>query len=173
MALTSLLCLALAGATRVSGSLLGFEPGPPPLLEESEYLRPSLELVSSIGAGVPEGRRGHDGALPAGGELALVGLYRATPYFAVGAGLRLNTFPLLPASGDGGSARSAQAIGRLYFQERGAQDPYFELGLGVTSLETTRGTGALRTRQDELARQQDKRRTKSATKAFNRFKPRG
>jgi hypothetical protein len=126
---------------------LGFEPAPLPLLEEREYLRPSLELVSSLGAGVPAVRHG-DASLPAGSEVAVHGLYRATPYFAFGPGLRVNAFPFLPGRETGGSAIFAAVCGRLYFQERGADDPYFELALGLSSLKTSRGGGALRSRDE-------------------------
>jgi hypothetical protein len=126
---------------------LGFEPTPLPLLEEREYLRPSLELVSSLGAGVPAVRHG-DASLPAGSEIGVHGLYRATPYFAFGPGLRVNAFPFLPGRETGGSAIFAAVCGRLYFQERGADDPYFELALGLSSLKTSRGGGALRSRDE-------------------------
>jgi hypothetical protein len=151
MALASWICIAALIAPIRAPAAVAFEPAPLPTLEESEYTRSSFELVSSVGAGVPEQRPGGEAALPAGSELGLLGLYRAHPYFAAGVGLRWNTFPALPSSERapseaGGSALFAGAFGRVYFLERGAHDPYFELGLGLSSLRTSRGAGALRTR---------------------------
>lgn len=127
------------------GLALGSEPAPLPLLEPEEHLRPSFELSSSVGAGVPSARRS-GATLPAGSEVGVTALYRGTPYFAVGVGVRLNAFPVLPAESKGGSAVFAGAVGRLYFRERGAEEPYFELGLGMSSLRATHRIGARRTR---------------------------
>ncbi len=112
--------------------MLLFDPAPAPLLEPPEYLRRSLEVVSTVGAGVAEGRvPSETGSV--GSELALFGFYRPSPYFAAGAGVRWNAFPAWP-TGEGGGARFAGVAGRLYFLESGASDPYFELEVGVSSL---------------------------------------
>jgi hypothetical protein len=112
--------------------MLLFDPAPAPLLEPPEYLRRSLEVVSTVGAGVAEGRvPSETGSV--GSELALFGFYRPSPYFAAGAGVRWNAFPAWP-TGVGGGARFAGAAGRLYFLESGASEPYFGLEVGVSSL---------------------------------------
>jgi len=134
-----LLPLALFALAPVPAEPPMFAPAPAPLLEDREYLRRTLEVVSSVGAGVAEGREATEtGAV--GSELSLFGLYRVSPYFAAGAGVRWNAFPAFSA-GEGGGARFAGAAGRLYFLESGASDPYFELNFGVSSLRLDDGEG--------------------------------
>jgi hypothetical protein len=83
-----------------------FEPAPPPLPAEPESARRALELVSSVGLGVPEPRDGHP-ASAAGSELGLRGFYRATPYFAFGGAVRIYAFGWPPSRGESGPPTSS------------------------------------------------------------------
>jgi hypothetical protein len=141
MSPVSLVALALALQTPTAKPW--FEPAPPPLPAEPESARRALELVSSAGLGVPEARDGH-AASAAGGEFGLCALHRATPYFAFGAALRLNSFGWPGTRGESGtgSAMFFGAAGRLYLREGGPLDPYLELDLGVASLSAKGDAGA-------------------------------
>lgn len=147
MPFASVCSLALALALPSPAPRL-FEPAPPPLLDEPEQARKPFELVTSLGAGLPEQAYAAEHRLPAGSELGLLALYRATPYFAAGFALRLNHFPFLPESDGSANALFGGAVGRLYFYERGAIEPYFELALGVSSLTAESGAGSRHTRDE-------------------------
>jgi hypothetical protein len=131
MAFTSL-ALTLALLTGAPKPPL-FEPRPGPLAEEREPVRGTLELVSSAGAAMPDPlARRAAGEPPAGSEFALSGLYRPSPYFACGGVLRFNGWRFSGGGADDEREVFAGAVGRLYFRESGATEPYLELDLGVS-----------------------------------------
>lgn len=132
MALTPL-ALTLALVTAAPRGPM-FERPPPPLDEAPEPERSSVELVASAGAAMPESRGAAPaGEVPAGTELAVLGLYRPSPYFACGAVLRFNALRLSSAAEPSDDRDVfAGAVGRLYFRESGAWEPYLELDLGVS-----------------------------------------
>jgi hypothetical protein len=64
-------------------------------------------------------------------------LYRANPYFALGGEVALSGFGGHghgPFSRTGGDARFLGVLGRLYFADDGAWDPYLALTLGAGKL---------------------------------------
>lgn len=74
----------------------------------------------------------------AGADLAL--LYRVTPFFAVGGELALSGFGGRSdgvLSRAGGNARFFGVVGRVYFADEGAWDPYVALTLGTGTLTLT------------------------------------
>lgn len=119
---------------------------PPPLARAPRSPRRPLELTAALAAFLPSCGSGSvdDRACltvqPGSGVDAAL-LYRATPFFAVGAEAALSGFRssgrgLL--SSEGGGARFLGVTGRVYFADEGSFDPYVALTLGVGSL-TLRG----------------------------------
>jgi hypothetical protein len=115
---------------------------PAPLARARELPRRSFELsaafmalLPSCGAGSVDDR----GCLTvrAGGGIDVAFLYRATPFFAVGLEGVASGFGGADtgALGDGGGrARFGGIVGRLYFADAGAWDPYAALTLGAGTL---------------------------------------
>jgi hypothetical protein len=70
-------------------------------------------------------------------------LYRVGPFFAVGAEGALSSFAARGKgafSGTGGGARFFGVVGRVYFADQGAWDPYLALTLGAGTLQLRGGT---------------------------------
>jgi hypothetical protein len=115
---------------------------PPPLPRARELSRRPFELsaafialLPSCGAGSIDDR----GCLTVrtGGGVDATFLYRASPFFAVGLEGVASGFagPDAGALGDaGGRARFGGVVGRLYFADSGAWDPYAALTLGAGTL---------------------------------------
>jgi hypothetical protein len=114
---------------------------PPPLARARELPRRPFELAATLAALLPScgsgsiDDRGCLTAHPSGGvDLALV--YRVSPFFGVGLEGVVGG-----GAGSGGSAtRFGGVVGRLYFAESGAWDPYLALTLGAGKL-TLQGDG--------------------------------
>ncbi|HEX6275062.1 MAG TPA: hypothetical protein VFZ53_18600 [Polyangiaceae bacterium] len=117
------------------------DAGPPPLPRAPERARRPFALAAALDASLPACGHAFRGCgtptFGAGGAI----FHRPLPYFAFGAAL--------------GFARAAQsrldptlereliaggALGRVYFYEEGAFDPYLELELGYASLRTLAST---------------------------------
>ena len=125
---------------------------PPPLARPREHARRSFELSAALASFLPSCSSGSiddRGCLTvapgAGVDAAL--LYRVGPFFAVGAEGALSGFAT-PAHGllsrAGGDARFFGVVGRVYFADQGAWDPYVALTLGVGTLVLRGGQSALR-----------------------------
>jgi hypothetical protein len=119
---------------------------PPPLARAPRAPRRPLELTAALAAFLPSCGSGSvdDRACltvqPGSGVDASL-LYRASPFFAVGAEAALSGFRSSgagPLSSAGGGARFFGVAGRVYFADEGSWDPYVALTLGVGSL-TLRG----------------------------------
>ena len=127
--------------------------GPAPLGDEPELARRPLELVAGLGVSRPAcdgGDRWVCQGPSLGSEIAVAGLFRATPYFA--AGMSLTASGGLPGGGarrDGfsGNAWFLGATGRVYLFESGLGDPYLELSLGVASLGASLENDGVRQRE--------------------------
>lgn len=138
-------------------------PAPPPPAERDESRSPLprpreqprrpfeltaafTALLPSCGAGSVDSRGCASVHPGAGADGAL--LYRVNPFFAVGLEALVSGFAGDdggPLAARGGRARFAGVVGRLYFAEAGAWDPYATLTLGVGSLElSTSGAGGER-----------------------------
>jgi hypothetical protein len=122
---------------------------PPPFARSRQYARRPFELSAALAAFLPNcgsgsiDDRGCLTVTPGSGvDVAL--LYRVGPFFAFGAEGLLSGFGggghgVL--SGSGGGARFFGVVGRVYFADEGAWDPYVALTLGAGSLEL-RGAAA-------------------------------
>jgi hypothetical protein len=128
----------------------GFGPPPPqavrdapaPFARAREHARRPFELgaalatfLPSCGSGSLDDRACLTLSPGSGAEVTL--LYRENPYFAFGVEGALSGFGgrghgLL--SGAGGGARFLGVVGRVYFTDQGAWDPYLALTLGVGTL---------------------------------------
>jgi hypothetical protein len=115
---------------------------PPPLARPREHARRQLEVVIGAASFLPScgsgsiDDRGCLTVTPGSGVDAAL-LYRVGPFFAVGAegalsGFAAPTHGLL--SGAGGGARFFGVVGRVYFADAGAWDPYVSLTLGAGTL---------------------------------------
>lgn len=115
----------------------------PPLARPRELPRRPLELsvslavfLPSCGSGSADDRGCLTVARGSGVDAAL--LYRVGPFFAVGAEGALSGFAARgqgALSGAGGGARFFGVVGRVYFAEQGAWDPYVALTLGAGTLQ--------------------------------------
>lgn len=122
---------------------------PRPLPRAPQSPRRPLELTAALatflpscGSGSVDDRACLTVAPGSGLDAAL--LYRASPYFAVGAEAALSGFRQRgrgPLSSAGGAARFLGVTGRVYFADEGAWDPYVTLTLGVGTL-TLQGSEA-------------------------------
>jgi hypothetical protein len=136
------------------------EPGtPPPRVPppetEARFSRRPVELIPELMLAFPTCVSGDassdrcDG-LSGGGGFAFAALWRVTPHLAWGGGFDVVGFSYEPPARvpapdpDTPEDRSAQAgavtlslLGRYYFMEEGAFDPYFSLGIGGGALGTS------------------------------------
>jgi hypothetical protein len=121
------------------------DAGPPPLPRAPERARKPFAVVAELDASLPTCRDELRGcgapALGAGGAL----LHRPLPYFAFGAEL---AFARAAENGVEGTLEqelvAGGALGRVYFYEEGAFDPYLELELGYGALRTLAGAAGAR-----------------------------
>jgi hypothetical protein len=129
----------------------GFQPPPslanrdlpPPLARARQLPRRPFEISAGLGAFLPSCGSGSidDRAcltVKPGSGLDLALLYRAVPFFAVGAEVALSGFAASGrgfASAAGGGARFFGVAGRVYFADSGAWDPYLALTLGAGSID--------------------------------------
>ncbi len=132
---------------------------PPPLAREREHARRPFELTAALASFLPSCSSGSiddRGCLtvgPGSGIDAAL-LYRVGPFFGVGAEGVLSGFAT-PAhgmlSGAGGGARLFGVVGRVYFADQGAWDPYVALTLGVGTLMLRGAPGGARESTSGLA----------------------
>ncbi len=115
---------------------------PPPLARARALPRRPLEVSASLAAFLPSCGAGSldDRAcltLAPGSGIEAALLYRVTPFFAVGGEGVVSGFA---ETGDsaltrtGGGARFLGVVGRVYFADEGAWDPYLALTLGGGTL---------------------------------------
>ncbi len=125
---------------------------PPPLARPREHARHAFELTAAFASFLPScgsGSVDDRGCLTvrAGTGVDAALLYRVGPFFALGAEGALSGFAA-PAhgalSGAGGGARFFGVVGRVYFAEAGAWDPYVSLTLGAGTLVLRGAPGAPR-----------------------------
>jgi hypothetical protein len=122
---------------------------PPPFARPLEHARRPFEVSAALATFLPScgsGSLDDRGCLTlgagAGVDVAL--LYRVGPFFAVGAEGALSGFgngQRGVLSKAGGGARFFGVVGRVYFADEGAWDPYVALTLGAGTLDL-RGAGA-------------------------------
>jgi len=111
---------------------------PPPELAPPEYARRPLEIASEVMLGFPscsDSSATRCDGLGAGPGLGLTALWRVSPYFAFGGTLSALSFRFDPsAHSQLERARESGSfyglLGRVYFADHGAVEPYLELGLG-------------------------------------------
>jgi hypothetical protein len=111
---------------------------PPPELAPPEYARRPLELASEVMLGFPscsDSAATRCDGLGAGAGLGFSALWRVSPYFAFGGTVSALSFRFAPsAHSQLEQARESGLfyglLGRLYFADHGAVEPYLELGLG-------------------------------------------
>ena len=123
-------------------------PTPPPLARARQLPRRPFELSASLAAFLPSCGTGRidDRAcltvsLGSGVDLAL--LYRVVPFFAVGVEGAVSSFAARgegALSSAGGAARFFGVVGRTYFADEGAWDPYLALTLGAGTLQLRTST---------------------------------
>ena len=133
---------------------------PPPLARPRAHARRPFEVSAALAAFLPSCGSGSldDRAcltVGAGAGVDVALMYRVSPFFAVGAEGVLSGFGdgahgVLSKAGGGG--RFFGIVGRVYFADEGAWDPYVALTLGAGTLdlrggaadarESTRGFGA-------------------------------
>lgn len=111
---------------------------PPPLARARELPRRPFELTATLTALLPScgsGSIDDRGCLTVhtGGGVDLALAYRVNPFFAVGLEGVVSGF----AGGQSSSTRFGGVVGRLYFAESGAWDPYLALTLGAGKLSLT------------------------------------
>lgn len=119
------------------------EQRPPPLPRPRPWPRKPFEVTAALGAFLPSCGSGSidDRAcltVKPGSGLDLSLLYRLTPFFALGAEAALGRFGAPGhglASKAGGGARFYGVLGRVYFADSGAWDPYLGLTLGAGSID--------------------------------------
>lgn len=120
---------------------------PPPLARARQLPRRPFEVSASLAAFLPScgtGSVDDRGCLTvspgSGVDVAL--LYRVGPFFALGAEGAVSNFARGDGalSGTGGSARFFGVVGRVYFADEGAWDPYLALALGAGTLELRDGS---------------------------------
>ncbi len=124
---------------------------PPPIPIPSGPTRSSVELVPELAlawAHCQDGERSSArcSGVRGGAELGFSAFWRVTPYLAWGGGFQLAVFRHEPPRGSGVSDAEALAfflglMGRAYLLDRGAFDPYVQLGIGGGFLGTA-GRGA-------------------------------
>jgi hypothetical protein len=116
---------------------------PPPLARARQLPRRPIEASASLAGFLPScgtGSVDDRGCLTVspGSGLDLSLLYRLRPFFAVGAEGAVSGFAVRgdgALSGAGGSARFFGIVGRVYFADEGAWDPYLALTLGAGTLQ--------------------------------------
>ena len=116
---------------------------PPPLTRARQLPRRPIEVSASLAGFLPScgtGSIDDRGCLTVspGSGLDLSLLYRVRPFFAVGAEGAFSGFAVRSdgaLSGAGGSARFFGVVGRVYFADEGAWDPYLALTLGAGTLQ--------------------------------------
>ena len=116
---------------------------PPPLARARQLPRRPLEVSASLAVFLPScgtGSVDDRGCLTvspgSGVDLAL--LYRVRPFFAVGVEGAVSGFATREAgalSRAGGGARFFGVVGRVYFADEGAWDPYLTMTLGAGTLQ--------------------------------------
>ena len=133
-------CAARAAAEHAPPPPIVLDAAPSPELPPAEYPRRPFEFTPELAIGLPscadgslnnEVCGGISAGLAGGGSV----LWRPTPYFAVGGAFNALRFGFHPSQGSAltGTRASGEfvgVLGRVYFFERGAFDPYLELGLG-------------------------------------------
>jgi hypothetical protein len=113
---------------------------PPPELAPLEYARRPFEVTPELLLGFPNCSEGTvsnarcDG-LGAGAGLGLTALWRASPYVAFGGTVNALGFEFHPPASSQLRDSSAGGLfygllGRVYFADHGAVEPYLELGIG-------------------------------------------
>jgi hypothetical protein len=119
---------------------------PPPSTEGPRFFRRPVELIPQLSLGLPACKSGHesnDRCDGAGGGLdfGFTALWRVAPHFAWGGSLELGFFGYEPAAAERRDAGAAGAwiglIGRVYFLDEGAIEPWVQLGLGGAALGTS------------------------------------
>ena len=153
------LCLALAcsgvsGIARAEGANAGHAPPPPILLDTppppelppQEYARRPFELTAELLLGLPDCAVGssynqRSESIAAGPGFGATGLWRPSPYFALGGTVNVLSFGFRPTDSSGISRGSAGGhfwglLTRLYFFDHGRIEPYLELGIGSGGVTT-------------------------------------
>jgi hypothetical protein len=118
---------------------------PPPLTRPRQQPRRPLELSAALAAFLPSCGSGSIddrgcSTVGAGSGVDLALLYRVGPFFAFGAEAALSGFAHTgqgALSRGGGGARFFGVVGRVYFADEGAWDPYVALTLGAGKLDLT------------------------------------
>ena len=116
---------------------------PPPLARPRQQARRPLEVSAALAAFLPSCGSGSVDdrgclTLGAGSGVDLALLYRPGPFFAFGAEAAVSGFARSGESvlrGAGGGARFFGVVGRVYFADEGAWDPYVALTLGAGKLD--------------------------------------
>jgi hypothetical protein len=124
---------------------------PPPIAVPSGPTRSSVELVPELALAWAHCQDGDTSSarcsgVRGGGELGFSAFWRVTPHLAWGGGFQLAVFRHEPPRNSGVSDAEAFAfflglMGRAYLFERGAFDPYVQIGIGGGALGTA-GEGA-------------------------------
>lgn len=116
---------------------------PAPEREASEWARKSWEIVPNAGFTLPSCRTapyggGACGGVGSGLTAGVGGVYRMTPYLALGAAVELANFrydaSAVGASGGTSRAATVGPIFRAYFLESGSIDPWIQVGFGAAFL---------------------------------------
>jgi len=113
---------------------------PPPELAPPEYARRPFELAPEFMLGFPScsddsGNDTRCAGLGPGVGFGVTGLWRVSPYFAVGGTVSALGFHVDPPAAAqlrdaGASGLFYGLLGRVYFADHGPIEPYLELGLG-------------------------------------------
>ncbi len=124
-------------------------PPPPPLPPPtvSPYARRPVELIPRIGLALPICQAGSQTSdrcegVKSGLGFGFSAFWRVNPYFAWGGGIDINAFRYKPPTRLGLANPQALGVflgflGRGYFLDHSAFDPYVELGLGGGALGTS------------------------------------
>lgn len=144
--------LAAARAPHAPPPAIVLRRPPPPELAPLEYARHPLEIASEVMLGFPscsDSAATRCDGLGAGPGLGLSALWRVSPHFAFGGTVSALSFRFDPSRrAELERARESGLfyglLGRVYFADHGAVEPYLELGLGG-------GSGQSRAREADAA----------------------